>query len=80
MHDPSAILAITDPNLFKFETMPMRVVCDGKEIGRTKRHEDGDRRKIKVAMDVKSEMARQNSWHLWPTPIASHCHERSAHR
>jgi len=59
MHDPSAILAITDPNLFKFETMPMRVVCDGEEIGRTKRHEDGDRRKIKVAMDVKSEMARQ---------------------
>ena len=57
--DPLAILAITDPNLFKFETMPMHVVCDGEEIGRTKCHENGDRRKIKVAMDVKSEMARQ---------------------
>jgi len=59
MHDPSAILAITDPNLFEFEAMPMRVVCDGEEIGRTKRHEDSDRPAIKVAMDVKSEMARQ---------------------
>lgn len=59
MHDPSAILAITDPNLFKFQAMPMGVVCDGEEIGRTKRHEDSDRPAIKVAMDVKSEMARQ---------------------
>jgi len=39
--------------------MPMRVVCDGEEIGRTMRHERGDRPDIKVAMDVKSDMARQ---------------------
>jgi len=37
----------------------MRVVCDGEEIGRTMRHEKGDRPDIKVAMDVKSDMARQ---------------------
>ena len=59
LHDPSAILAITDPNLFEFEKMPIQVVCDGEEIGRTKRHEDGDRPRIKVAKNVKSEIARQ---------------------
>jgi len=58
MHDPSAILAITDQHLFEFETMPISVVCSGPEIGRTIIG-DPDRRDVSVAMRVESQGARQ---------------------
>lgn len=57
MHDPSAILAITDPHLFGFEAMPMSVICDGAEIGRTVAGGTG-RRDVSVAMRVDSAAAR----------------------
>jgi inosine-uridine nucleoside N-ribohydrolase len=57
MHDPSAILAITDPHLFGFEAMPISVICDGAEIGRTIAGGVG-RRDVSVAMQVDSGAAR----------------------
>ena len=57
MHDPSAILAITDPHLFGFTRMPISVVCDGAEIGRTITGGNG-RRDVSVAMQVDSSAAR----------------------
>jgi len=57
MHDPSAILAITDPHLFGFETMPISVICDGSEIGRTVTGGEG-RRDVSVAMGVDTQAAR----------------------
>ncbi len=57
MHDPSAILAITDPHLFGFETMPISVICGGSEIGRTVTGGEG-RRDVSVAMRVDSQAAR----------------------
>ena len=57
MHDPSAILAITDPHLFGFEAMPMSVICGGAEIGRTVAGGAG-RRDVSVAMRVDSAAAR----------------------
>lgn len=57
MHDPSAILAITDPQLFDFEYMPLSVTCDGVEIGRTVSGGAG-RRDVAVAMKVDSHAAR----------------------
>ena len=59
MHDPSAILAITDPALFGFESMPVTVVCEGDEIGRTVGGAAPDRRDTHVAMTVDSAAARQ---------------------
>ena len=38
MHDPSAILAITDPALFGFDNTPISVVCDGEETGQRLAH------------------------------------------
>ena len=35
MHDPSALMAITNPELFGFEAAPISVVCEGADIGRT---------------------------------------------
>ena len=58
MHDPSAIMAITDPELFSFENTPISVVCEGEEIGRTVTGADG-RRPVRVAMDVDSDAARR---------------------
>ena len=35
LHDPSAVLAVTDPDLFQGRRCPVRVVTEGEEIGRT---------------------------------------------
>ena len=59
MHDPSAILAITDPALFGFDNTPISVVCDGEETGRTVGGTTTDRRATHVAMTVDSRAARQ---------------------
>ena len=59
MHDPSAILAITDPALFGFQTTPISVVCEGKETGRTIAGPATGRRATHVAMTVDSQAARQ---------------------
>ena len=59
MHDPSAILAITDPALFGFADMPVTVVCEGDEIGRTVGDTVTGRRDTHVAVTVDSQAARQ---------------------
>ncbi|MDA7598812.1 nucleoside hydrolase [Alphaproteobacteria bacterium] len=59
MHDPSAVLAITDPAMFEIEDMPLEVVCTGDEIGRTKRFDGTGRRNVHVAMGVNSVAARE---------------------
>lgn len=59
MHDPSAILAITDAHLFGFEVVPIAVICDGEEIGRTALYEGQDRRLVKVATSVDNVAARE---------------------
>jgi len=59
MHDPSAIMAITDPALFGFDNVPISVVCDGEEIGRTVPDPGNGRRPVQVAMRVDSDAARR---------------------
>ncbi len=59
MHDPSAILAITNANLFGFEVVPIEVVCEGEEIGRTKLYGGQGRRPIKVAINVDHVAAKE---------------------
>jgi inosine-uridine nucleoside N-ribohydrolase len=58
MHDPSAILAITDPDYFDFERMALKVICDGDEIGRTLPVNDASRPMIQVAMQVNATAVR----------------------
>ncbi|MBT6122974.1 MAG: nucleoside hydrolase [Candidatus Puniceispirillum sp.] len=52
MHDPSAVLAITDPEYFDFESMALTVICDGDDIGRTLPVDDASRPMVQVAMQV----------------------------
>ena len=58
MHDPSAILAITDPDYFDFERIALKVICDGDEIGRTLPVNDANRPMIQVAMQVNAKAVR----------------------
>ncbi len=58
MHDPSAILAITDPQIFSFAHHPVEVVCSGEEVGRTRVHDGNGRRNTRIALEVNSETAR----------------------
>ena len=55
MHDPSAIIAVTDPDLFGYERHPVTVVCSGREIGRTVIDPQADRRSTQIAMTVDSK-------------------------
>jgi len=58
MHDPSALIAITDPDLFGFESAPVTVTCVGEESGRTVPEGDG-RRAVAIATKVDSQAVRQ---------------------
>ena len=58
MHDPSAVIAVTDPDLFGFESAPITVTCEGDEIGRTVPEGDG-RREVAIAMEVDSQAVRR---------------------
>ncbi len=53
MHDPSAIVALTDPSLFKFEEHPLEVICEGEIIGKTIISKNSQKRHpIKVALNA----------------------------
>ena len=58
MHDPSAIIAVTDPALFGFEDRTVSVTCNGDEIGRTVTGVATDRRTTRIAMTVDSASVR----------------------
>lgn len=80
MHDPSAILAVTDPQLFGFDSAPITVTCDGEELGRTVVDPDGKtgRLPVQIAMTVDSTAARD----IFLALIANadkHAHQRASH-
>ena len=50
MHDPSALIAITDEELFTYQETPLSVVCSGEQIGRTVVQDSANRRAVRVAV------------------------------
>ena len=58
MHDPSAVIAITDPDLIGFEGAPITVTCEGDEIGRTVLEGNG-RREVAITTEVDSKVVRR---------------------
>lgn len=58
MHDPTALVALTDPDLFRFRDCPVRVVIDGPEAGRTVPDEAAATPPVRVALDVNADAAR----------------------
>ena len=59
MHDPSAIIAITNPEFFTFEAVPVSVCVEGEAIGQTKPMAEADRPPVYIARHVDSASVRK---------------------
>ena len=59
MHDPTAIIAITDPQYFTIETHALEVIVEGARVGQTVRSADPNRPKHKVPMGVDADGVKQ---------------------
>ena len=55
MHDPTALVAVTDRDLFTFKKIPLSVMLSGEEIGRSYPDEANGRAGINVAIDANIE-------------------------
>ncbi|MGB1035875.1 MAG: nucleoside hydrolase [Candidatus Puniceispirillales bacterium] len=51
MHDPSAVVSITNPAVFDYEDIPLEVICSGERVGATI-PANATRRPVKVAKRV----------------------------
>jgi inosine-uridine nucleoside N-ribohydrolase len=58
MHDPSAVIIITNRAVFDYESIPLEVVCSGEQIGATIRT-GKTRRLVKVAKQVNATNVRK---------------------
>lgn len=59
MHDPSAILAIDDPSIFAGRAMPLSVVTEGAEIGRTMLDPSNNAHPVQVCLGVDADEVRK---------------------
>ncbi len=59
LHDPSAVIAITDPAMFTREAASLRVVCEGARVGQTVRRTSESRRAVDVCLGVDQDRVRE---------------------
>lgn len=52
LHDPCAVIAITDPELFEYRKLPLHVICEGEAIGQTVPDATSRRHPVKIAIGV----------------------------
>lgn len=52
LHDPAAVIACTNPELFVTRKTPVQVVCEGEEVGATLVADKGSREAVSVCMEV----------------------------
>ena len=57
MHDPTALVAITNPELIGFEEMPLEVITEGERIGQTIKS-PSPRHPVRVAMKARIDGVR----------------------
>ena len=58
MHDPTAVIAITDPDALTTQAMPLRTVTEGPRIGKTETEGAEGRRPVDVCVGVDAERVR----------------------
>ncbi|MEP0519870.1 MAG: nucleoside hydrolase [Hyphomicrobiales bacterium] len=63
LHDPAALIAITDPDLFTFEANPVRVIEGGDASGQTEAVPGTSRPIVEYAVDAKFEAVRGHFIH-----------------
>ena len=59
MHDPSAVIRVTDPDLFETEAIPLVVKADGEDAGHTAEAPESGRRPVTVCLDVDAAGVRR---------------------
>ena len=59
MHDPTAIIAITDSDLITFEDLRLEVVTNGEKIGCTRISDDTSRYPVRVAVGANVEVIKK---------------------
>ena len=59
MHDPAAIMAITDPDIFTFQKVPLSVIMEGEKAGNVFVCKNSERRPVNVAINVDIESAQK---------------------
>ena len=59
MHDPAAMLAITDPDIFTFQKAPLSVILEGEKVGNSFVSENLERRPVNVAVNVDAKAAQR---------------------
>ena len=74
LHDPCAIIALTDPELFDYRDMPVHVICDGPAIGQTVPDNNLARTSAKIAIGVDVEKVKAQYLHL--SKMADSCHAK----
>ncbi len=58
LHDPAAVIACTDPQLFERRKVALRVSCEGEDIGATLAAPDSGRAPVHVCMSVDSDAVK----------------------
>lgn len=58
MHDPTAIIALTDPDLFGTEDIPLVVATEGAEAGRTREVPESSRTPVEICFSVDAAAVR----------------------
>ncbi len=59
MHDPTALVAITDRELFRFKKAPLSVTLSGEKIGKSYADDTCGRRAIEVCVDADVDAVRK---------------------
>ena len=69
MHDPTALVAITDRTLFTFKKAPLSVTLSGEKIGNSHVASDSGRRAVNVCIDADVDAVRKDfsTFALWLT-------------
>jgi inosine-uridine nucleoside N-ribohydrolase len=60
LHDPAALIAITDPDWFTYESAPVRVTVEGEQAGDTRIVDDQDRPKVRFAVACDAHRIRDH--------------------
>ena len=59
MHDPTAVIAITDPGLFRIREAPVEVTVNGEEAGRTRAAPGAAAPPVRVCIDAEVDRVRR---------------------
>ncbi len=60
LHDPAALIAITDPDWFSYDSAPVTVIVEGEEAGGTQIVDDPDRPKVRFAVACDTQKIRDH--------------------